>query len=72
MKGPLESESEDYRKARAELLEAEIALWDHCERVAALRRKLPIETQVQDHVFQEGPRNSARTVLSARCASLDC
>ena len=55
MKGPLESESEDYRKARGELLEAEIALRDHCERVAALRRRLPIETQVQDYLFEEGP-----------------
>ena len=55
MKGPLESESEDYRKARAELLEAELELRDQCERVAALRRKLPIETQVQDYVFEEGP-----------------
>jgi len=55
MKGPLTVESETYRKARAELLEAEIALRDHCERVAALRRKLPLETEVQDYVFEEGP-----------------
>jgi len=55
MKGPLSSESGNYRKARAELLEAEIALRDQCERVAALRRKLPIETKVEDYVFEEGP-----------------
>jgi predicted dithiol-disulfide oxidoreductase (DUF899 family) len=55
MKGPLESESEQYRKARADLLEAEIALRDQCERVAALRRELPIETPVEDYVFEEGP-----------------
>ena len=55
MKGPLEKESEAYRKARAELLEAEIALRDQCERVAALRRKLPIETNVEDYVLDEGP-----------------
>jgi predicted dithiol-disulfide oxidoreductase (DUF899 family) len=55
MKGPLAIESESYRNARAELLEAEIALRDQCERVAALRRKLPLETKVQDYVFDEGP-----------------
>jgi predicted dithiol-disulfide oxidoreductase (DUF899 family) len=55
MKGPLESESEAYWRARAELLEAEIALRDQCERVAALRRELPIETPVEDYVFEEGP-----------------
>jgi predicted dithiol-disulfide oxidoreductase (DUF899 family) len=55
MKGPLEKESEAYRRARAELLEAEIALRDQCERVAALRRKLPAETEVEDYIFEEGP-----------------
>jgi predicted dithiol-disulfide oxidoreductase (DUF899 family) len=55
MKGPLASESENYRKARAELLEAEIALRDQCERVAALRRKLPVETNVEDYMLEEGP-----------------
>ena len=55
MKGPLEKESEAYRKARAELLEAEIALRDQCERVAALRRKLPAETEVEDYILEEGP-----------------
>jgi len=55
MKGPLSSESENYRKSRAELLEAEIALRDQCEQVAALRRKLPIETNVEDYAFEEGP-----------------
>jgi len=55
MKGPLSSESENYHKSRAELLEAEIALRDQCERVAALRRKLPIETNVEDYAFEEGP-----------------
>lgn len=55
MKGPLEKESGSYRQARGELFEAEIALRDQCERVAALRRKLPIETELQDYVFEEGP-----------------
>jgi predicted dithiol-disulfide oxidoreductase (DUF899 family) len=55
MKGPLANEGEAYRRARGELLEAEIALRDQCERVAALRRKLPVETDVEDYVFEEGP-----------------
>src|SRR6516225_9155538 len=55
MKGPLAAESENYRRARAELLEAEIALRDHCEQVAELRRKLPLDTPVPDYVFEEGP-----------------
>jgi predicted dithiol-disulfide oxidoreductase (DUF899 family) len=55
MKGPLAKESEGYRRARAELLEAEIALRDQCERVAAFRRKLPLETDVEDYLFEEGP-----------------
>lgn len=55
MKGPQSKESEAYRRARAELLEAEIALRDQSERVAALRRKLPVETDVEDYVFEEGP-----------------
>ena len=55
MKGPLAKESEAYREARAELLEAEIALRDRCEQVAALRRKLPAGPEVEDYVFEEGP-----------------
>jgi len=60
MRGPLANESEAYRRARAELLEAEIALRDQCERVAALRRKLPVETEVADYVFEEGPADLER------------
>jgi predicted dithiol-disulfide oxidoreductase (DUF899 family) len=48
-------ESAAYRAARAQLLEAEIALRDQCERVAALRRALPLDTQVSDYVLHEGP-----------------
>jgi predicted dithiol-disulfide oxidoreductase (DUF899 family) len=59
VKGPLASESETYQKARAELLDAEIALRDQCERVAELRRKLPLETAVKDYVFEEGPADLA-------------
>jgi predicted dithiol-disulfide oxidoreductase (DUF899 family) len=53
--GPLASESENYRKIREELLDAEVALRDQRERVAELRRKLPLDTVVEDYVFQEGP-----------------
>ena len=53
--GKLSNESEHYQKARAELLEAEIALRDLRERVAELRRNLPIDTKVDDYLFQEGP-----------------
>ena len=47
--GRLEIESANYRKLRDELIEAEIALKDQRERVAALRRKLPLDTEFQDY-----------------------
>jgi predicted dithiol-disulfide oxidoreductase (DUF899 family) len=51
-------ENDTYRKARNELLEAEIALRKNIEAVAALRRKLPLGGPVkEDYVFEEGPRN---------------
>ena len=52
-----QQESEDYRKAREALREAEIALRDQRERVAALRRALPQDTAVEDYVLIEGPRD---------------
>jgi predicted dithiol-disulfide oxidoreductase (DUF899 family) len=53
--GRMETESGDYKKSRDELLEAEIALRSQVERVAELRRKLPLDTAVPDYVFHEGP-----------------
>src|SRR6202158_3471049 len=53
--GRLETESANYRKLRDELLEPEIALKDQRERVAALRRKLPLDMEIQDYEFHEGP-----------------
>lgn len=50
---PLANESPDYRERRAELLEAERALRDQIERVAALRRALPADTAVEDQAFEE-------------------
>lgn len=48
---PLSSESPEYRKRRAELLEAEIALRDQREKVAALRRQLPGDTPIEDYAL---------------------
>jgi len=49
-------ETEAYRKARNELLEAEMALRREIESVAALRRKLPLGGPIkEDYVFEEGP-----------------
>ena len=53
--GKLSNESEPYQKARAALLEAEMALRDQRERVAELRRALPLATKVNDYLFHEGP-----------------
>src|SRR6266700_2945610 len=49
-------ETAEYRKARNELLTAEIELRRQIEAIAAARRKLPLGGQVaQDYVFDEGP-----------------
>ncbi|HEV2521378.1 MAG TPA: DUF899 family protein [Candidatus Acidoferrales bacterium] len=56
MKVSIRGESTEYRKLRDQLLEAEIALKDQTERVAALRRRLPPGPLVEiDYVFREGP-----------------
>ena len=46
------NESESYRKQREELLQAEIALKEQRERVAALRRALPRDTLSEDYRLQ--------------------
>jgi predicted dithiol-disulfide oxidoreductase (DUF899 family) len=43
-----------YRRARDELLQAELELRRHDERVAALRRALPPGGLARDYVFEEG------------------
>jgi len=53
--GKLSNESEPYQNARAALLKAEMALRDQRERVAELRRGLPLDTKVNDYLFHEGP-----------------
>ncbi len=48
-------ESQRYRRARNELLRAEIDLRRRIEKVAALRRRLPLGGELeQDYVFDEG------------------
>ena len=59
MKYRLDGESAGYRADREALLEAEIALKDQIEKVATMRRALATETQVEDYVFVEGPRELA-------------
>src|SRR6266851_4150085 len=51
-------ESDKYRDARDELLEAEIDLRRRSEEVAAQRRRLPLGGLLaEDYVFEEGPRD---------------
>ena len=47
------AESPGYAKLRDELQQAEVALREQRERVAALRRRLPTDTRVDDEVFEE-------------------
>jgi len=51
----LADESAEYVSAREELRQAEIALMRQRERVAELRRRLPLGPVVDDYVFEEGP-----------------
>ncbi|WP_210588713.1 DUF899 family protein [Streptomyces sp. GESEQ-35] len=51
----LTGESAEYVSAREELRHAEIELMRHRERVADLRRRLPLGPVVDDYVFEEGP-----------------
>ncbi len=61
-------EGQRYRRARNELLRAEIEIRRHIEKVAALRRQLPLGGELeQDYVFEEGApdltdRNTVRQV----------
>jgi predicted dithiol-disulfide oxidoreductase (DUF899 family) len=51
--GRLGTESAEYSKLRDELQAAEIALRDQRERVAELRRRLPLDTEIEDQEFEE-------------------
>jgi predicted dithiol-disulfide oxidoreductase (DUF899 family) len=50
--------SEEYKKARDELVDAEFALSKQVEKVAELRRQLPQGAIMKDYTFQEGPDKS--------------
>lgn len=50
-----ESASEEYRRARLDLVAAEAELRDRIEAVAAQRRALPPGGELPDHTFVEGP-----------------
>lgn len=66
-------ESAEYRRARNELLDAEIDLRRQIERVAELRRRLPPGGKVrEDYVFQEGARdlNDRSTTRTVRLSEL--
>src|ERR1700722_11497876 len=58
--GRSEAESAAYRRLRDELIEAEGALKDQRERVAALRRQLPLDIVMEDYEFHEGPADLAK------------
>ncbi|MGW1681689.1 DUF899 family protein [Saccharopolyspora sp. NPDC002376] len=51
----LTGETAEYVRAREELRQAEMELMRHRERVADLRRRLPLGPVVDDYVFEEGP-----------------
>ena len=64
-------ESDSYRGARDELLDAEIELRRSIESVAAKRRALPLGGRVpEDYVFEEAPGNDAATVREVRLSEL--
>jgi hypothetical protein len=46
--------SDEYRAARENLIDAELALREHVQRVAALRRTLPAGPTIPDYEFVEG------------------
>ena len=53
----LPNESTEYLSKREELRKAEIELMRQRERVAELRRRLPLGATLQDYAFEEGPAN---------------
>lgn len=57
--------SDEYKAARDELMEAEFALREHVERVAALRRTLPPGPSVPDYEFIDGDKRVRLSELFA-------
>jgi predicted dithiol-disulfide oxidoreductase (DUF899 family) len=69
----LANEPREYLQKREELRLAEMEMFRHIERVAALRRALPTGAEVADYVFQEGPRDldgSDNPISSVRLSEL--
>ncbi len=67
------NETNSYRQARNELLQAEIDLRRQVEKVATMRRQLPLGGEIpEDYVFDEGASdiNDARTVRQVRLSQL--
>lgn len=56
---------DEYAAARAQLLDAEMALRDHVEQVAALRRALPQGPLVKDYEFLDGTKRVKLSELFA-------
>jgi predicted dithiol-disulfide oxidoreductase (DUF899 family) len=64
-------ESDSYRSARDELLDAEIELRRAIESVAAQRRTLPLGGRVpEDYAFEEAAGNAGETVKEVRLSEL--
>jgi predicted dithiol-disulfide oxidoreductase (DUF899 family) len=66
-------ETDSYRSARNQLLQAEIDLRRRVEEVAALRRQLPLGGQIpEDYVFEEGSAdlNDAHTARQVPLSEL--
>ena len=55
-------QSDAYRALREELRQQEIALKEQRERVAELRRRLPLDTVIEDHHVTEAADGSTREV----------
>lgn len=69
----LPGESEEYRKARNELLSAELDLIEQVEAVAAMRRALPAGGEPpKDYEFEEGPADlrDTRTINKVKLSEL--
>ena len=66
-------ESSEYREARDELLEAELDLIEQVDKVATMRRNLPMGGEIpQDYVFEEGPMDlrDTQTVHQVKLSEL--
>jgi predicted dithiol-disulfide oxidoreductase (DUF899 family) len=63
-------ESAEYRSARDELLEAEVALRRQTEAVAEMRRRLPLGGRVRDYLFDQADLTDPTDTGAGRAVSL--